>query len=281
MEHINKLHIELTTRCNALCWKSLNENSKVCFHGKSIPHEISYVDLIHFLNPRVLGVLKEIKICGGLGEPTLYSKFLEFIDYIKKYSITISLSTNGDTHAPSWWENLGKKLNKEDIIYFGLDGLEKTNVIYRGTQYSRVIKNIKAVTSNSDVKVEWQYLVFKHNEKDIEEAENIAKSLRVSFDLRESGEYNAKLQKPSHKHFTEAILEENHSINDGFLFLGADGFLYPGHYTRILSNDIYYGKQVIQNTKKYLNLLKIKDKLNIKSNSFNNIKIALKDFIED
>jgi len=278
----NKLHIELTTKCNARCWEFLDPDSKVCLHGGAKVKDINSPSLKHFLNDEVLSKITEVKLCGSLGEPTLHPDFLEIVEHVKNYpNIKISLSTNGDTHNSTWWYTLGSILNKHDVVYFGIDGLEDTLPLYRGTSFQRIMKNLKAFKSFSKARAEWQYIVFKHNEHQIEKAQKIADDLGIDLDLRESGEYNSNLIRPAFNKYTKANIEETHSFKDGYLFIGADGSIFPGHFTRLLSKEIYEdGPRPKLNSATYFYLLKNSKDLHI-SNKFETVVTILEKYFGD
>ena len=62
-------------------------------------------------------------------------------------------------------------------VVFGLDGLEDTHHIYRQrTNFKKVISNAKAFIQNGGI-AEWQMLVFKHNQHQIDEAKQMAKDI--------------------------------------------------------------------------------------------------------
>jgi len=283
MVSITKLHIELTTKCNARCWEFLDPDSSVCLHGGAKNKDIDVNSLKNFLTNDVLSKITDVKLCGSLGEPTLHPRFLEIIEHIKyNPGIKISLSTNGDTHNPLWWHNLGSLLNSNDVVYFGIDGLEDTLPLYRGTSFTRIIKNLKGFKTFSKAKAEWQYIVFQHNEHQIEESQRIADDLGIDLDLRESGEYSNNLKKPIYTAFTEANTEETHSLKEGYLFIGVGGKVFPGHFTRILNEDIY--KEAIKyklDTKTFLNLLIHSKALDIAVSEFDMIVEIMEKTFED
>ena len=67
--------------------------------------------------------------------------------------------------------------DKKHRVVFGLDGLENTHHIYRQrTNFKKVISNAKAFLQNGG-RAEWQMLVFKHNQHQIDEAKQMAKEL--------------------------------------------------------------------------------------------------------
>jgi len=68
------------------------------------------------------------------------------------------------------------KKNKGMVI-FGIDGDSKTHSIHRrNTNYNTVIRNAKAFIDNGGI-AQWDYIVFKHNEHQVQEAFELSKKL--------------------------------------------------------------------------------------------------------
>ena len=73
-------------------------------------------------------------------------------------------------HDTSWWTELAEILNGYGKIDFGIDGLEDTNHLYRrGVKFDKAINNAQAFIQAGG-KAQWNYIVFKHNEHQIESA---------------------------------------------------------------------------------------------------------------
>ena len=78
--NIKKINVDLTIKCNAKC--SLCPR-KFLKHFINRPDQL---DLNKFINLDWDSIpnLKLMVLCGGMGEPTLYTKLAELIDFIKK-----------------------------------------------------------------------------------------------------------------------------------------------------------------------------------------------------
>ena len=79
-----------------------------------------------------------------------------------------------------FWSELGNLFPKEaDLggLIFSIDGLEDTNHLYRQyVGWVKLMENVNAYMSAGGVAV-WDYLIFKHNEHQIDEAEKLSKKL--------------------------------------------------------------------------------------------------------
>jgi sulfatase maturation enzyme AslB (radical SAM superfamily) len=112
----------------------------------------------------------------------MHPDIFEIIDWCIKHSpARISIHTNGSLRSPAWWEKFGVLLNQsQNKVVFGIDGLEDTHSIYRvGTDYHKIIENAKAFIKGGG-RAEWQFIVFKHNAHQIEQAQQLSNELGFS-----------------------------------------------------------------------------------------------------
>jgi len=181
---ITHLHIELTNHCNANC----------PFCPRFIPGtpivrpdlKLSSISLDQFKEwfpPDVISETKRLLLCGTHGEPTMAKDFLEILKYVKINSplCNILINSNGGSHKPSYWKEMGKILKNnnlyKDRVVFSIDGLEDTNHLYRkNINWSKLMENVKSYISTKAI-AEWDFLTFKHNEHQIEEARKLSKDL--------------------------------------------------------------------------------------------------------
>ena len=185
------LHVEPTTKCNASC-PGCPRNR----YGFGVSENLVLQDLdpdVIIGRARELPNLKTIHLCGNLGDPIAYKHLNELIDkavaqtrffhqYLKVDKCwDVNIATNGSLRSVKWWQELGKKcsidLTNSHSVVFGIDGLADTSPIYRqGTNFNKVIDNAKAFIDEGGV-AEWQYLKFKHNQHQVEEARKLAEDI--------------------------------------------------------------------------------------------------------
>ena len=123
----------------------------------------------------MLSQLKFFYSCGVLGDGAMNPECVEIYDYVKSSSTCdTSLNTNGGLRNTDFWRALAET---ETRVKFAIDGLEDTNHLYRrNVKWDRVIENVQAFISAGG-KAEWDFLTFKHNQHQIEEAEILSKKL--------------------------------------------------------------------------------------------------------
>lgn len=123
--------------------------------------------------------------CGCHGDPCMTPDWEDIIVETAKRPYVIDVETNGSIQSAESWARVGKAMaegekkypNIEKVITFSIDGLEDTNKLYRiGVKHDKVIANAKAYIEAGG-KARWKYIVFKHNEHQVEEARQIAKEM--------------------------------------------------------------------------------------------------------
>jgi MoaA/NifB/PqqE/SkfB family radical SAM enzyme len=180
--NFDNIEWEITTACNAAC-PQCPRNYFGSYTWKSLP--IVQVDLEwtkkHF-TPEFILKLKKIDFCGTYGDPIMNNNLLPIIDYLKSINknLQIWIKTNGGIRPAEWWVKLASLLSEKDCVVFGIDGLEDTSHLYRRkVPYADSMKN--AITFiNAGGNALWSYIVFKHNQHQVEEAKRRSKELGFS-----------------------------------------------------------------------------------------------------
>ena len=102
-------------------------------------------------------------------------EFLEIYQYIRSCgNAHLCLNTNGGARNTDFWKELGK-LKVE--VTFSIDGLADTNHLYRrNVKWEKLMSNVNAFISAGGY-AKWDFLIFKHNKHQINEAEEFSKKL--------------------------------------------------------------------------------------------------------
>lgn len=176
-DNLNVINIELTDYCNAACpmcartrWdgfpysEKINKNHNTYnFVKEKIPLEI-------------IKRLKKFYSIGTFGDPLMNPDTVKIFQYVKKNNQNCKLMfhTNGGGRDHDFWKDLGNLGMK---IFFSIDGLEDTNHIYRkNVKWEKLMSNVNSFIQSGGIAM-WKFLVFKHNEHQIYEAEKLSKEL--------------------------------------------------------------------------------------------------------
>ena len=135
--------------------------------------------------------LKKIYLCGANGEPTQHSRFHDVIRTLhQETDAQINFHTHGCFRTENWWAELLEIMRPTDHIIFSIDGLEDTNHLYRINSNWAQIERAARMAANK-VLTTWKYIVFKHNEHQIEEAVSTARAWGFTwFSLKKSDRWN-------------------------------------------------------------------------------------------
>jgi len=203
-EKLGHIHIELSSLCNAACPNC----PRYWMHTEVVQPELELTSITfeQFTTWFPLETIKKIKrwlFCGTNGDPMMAKDVYEILEYIvTNTDADIQLNTNGGTRSIEFWTKLGKLFASKKrglrYIIFSVDGLEDTNHIYRrNVKWDAVWNNMKAYASTG-AHSQWDFLIFKHNEHQIKEAERLSKEIGITvfapkralgFEGRSPGEY--------------------------------------------------------------------------------------------
>jgi len=182
INELRQIHVELTNGCNAacpLCVRFYNNSPNI-----RPDLEIGQITLTKFKNyfpPKILQNCHLMMFCGVHGDPGVARDLLEICQYISDSSsnINLTINTNGGMRKPEWWAELGKIFNNHPRwqLTFSIDGLEDTNHLYRrNVKWNSLIQNVKAFIDSGGY-AKWDYLIFKHNEHQLDQAKQLSVEL--------------------------------------------------------------------------------------------------------
>ena len=164
-------HIEPTSKCTLECPLCSRTWFYETYKKRSL-HEIDTDALVTFI-----GKDKKLSLCGNHGDPIYHSKFIELCTRLKDNNCEISIITNGSSKTKKWWQELNSVLDRQDTIIFSIDGLQDTNHIYRINAKWQSIMDAVQVLQTRRCQMKWKFIVFKHNQHQIKDAELLSKKL--------------------------------------------------------------------------------------------------------
>ena len=176
---IDEYQLEITTYCNAACPQcprndlgvGLNKRMPLCHLDRQVINQRFTSELCNRL--------RQVFFCGSYGDPIMHPDFLDILRDFRKKNPTLWLyfHTNGGAHTPEYWAEIAHIMNGYGQIDFGIDGLEQTLGFYRrNVQYSKVIENAQAFI-NAGGRAQWNFIVFGHNEHEVEQVKKIGKDM--------------------------------------------------------------------------------------------------------
>lgn len=190
---VKVLHLEFTSLCNARCPQCARTDNL------SLPMESLTLEKIKNMIPvEFIKNLDSMYSCGNYGDPIVNPECLDICQYfIDNGCSNVSLHSNGGVRDTEFWHSLG---NLGVRVVFAIDGLEDTNHIYRvGVNWNKLMHNVKTFISAGGY-AEWAFLLFEHNEHQVEQAELMSKELGFKkFKSKASSRFVGKKEKVINK----------------------------------------------------------------------------------
>ena len=175
LEDIRYLQVDHNSTCNLRCPQCARNHN-----GETLPGlpqaELTIEDYKKIITPN----LETIMFCGNYGEVIVSETFLPVVKWLvleSEFKGRIIITTNGSAREVKWWEELAGLLKGRGKVNFSIDGLADTNHLYRvNSNFNKIIENARAFIAAGG-RARWDYLVFGHNEHQIDQAIEMARSL--------------------------------------------------------------------------------------------------------
>ncbi len=174
--NLKTINAELTNYCNAACPMCPRFDFDLNLVKESTNNSHTTLEIIkNNIGPQVLAQIERFYSCGVLGDGSMNPECLQIYEYVKQCGDAyLGLNTNGGARSPDFWQELGKlKVG----VTFSIDGLEDTNHLYRrNVKWEKLMNNVNAFIQAGGV-ANWDFLTFKHNQHQLEQAEELSKKL--------------------------------------------------------------------------------------------------------
>lgn len=306
---IQQVEIEVSSYCNARCPHCLRE-SRNGDHTFFMQRNLSYDFFQNHFSKDIAKELKNVFFVGVMGEPAMNKDLPNIIRWFREQNpkIIIDVCTNGGIQKSEWWTDLGNAIGQNGQVIFAIDGLKDTNHIYRiNVNWDKIIENVKSFISTGASAV-WQFIPFKHNEHQINEAKEFSKILgfkdfkiKISHrNLTNQPKHESNIiensEDPRYMHpskgldfnkmedvssYLDIVNITCHAINYNSIYISAEGLLYPCCHTAGLMqiadnflpenyNWVKVANEAVSKTE--ISLFKNTIENIINSNTFNNIK---------
>ena len=190
--NIIEYQLEITTYCNAACPQCPRntQGSGLNPHMPLVHLDRGIIDAAFSVEHCV--ALRQIFFCGSYGDPIMHPDFLDILQDFRRKNPTLWLyiHTNAGVHDENYWEEIATIMNGYGQIDFGFDGLEDTLHLYRrNVKYSTAMRNAQAFI-RAGGRAQWNFIVFKHNEHQVEQARQLSKEYRFfNFLPRRTGRF--------------------------------------------------------------------------------------------
>lgn len=287
---ISQVHWEPTDKCNSACPMCPRYSGKGFEISTLENAEWTLESFTRAWTEPFLVNLRKILACGNFGDPCACKDFADIYAYARQINpgIGLAVNTNGSLRNPDWWYKLGSQMRKEqnggNYCTFSLDGLEDTNHLYRrNTNWKKIMENVQAFIEAGGV-AHWDFIVFEHNEHQVEQARDLAKTLGFkNFNVKRTtrwqsydkgqgkypvfwkGKYLYDLKQPNETKFKHSFEDASYFQKTKYQAITIDDFrnivgvknldrrFVNGEYKTIDLTNLTIGCRAIQNGREYQN----------------------------
>jgi len=190
-ENIRIVHVEASSRCNSQCPMCSRYTGHGFVQPDLVEGDLSADVFYKLFTPEFAGQLEHVYFSGVYGDPCLNKLLPKFVNYLMDNGCkSVSIDTNGGYRGEDWWASLARP---KVLINFALDGtdneaLEKYRI---GVKYDKVYANLKAFVAAGG-NAQWNFIVFKHNEHQVETAKQLAEELGIRFRLKVTQKFRGR-----------------------------------------------------------------------------------------
>jgi sulfatase maturation enzyme AslB (radical SAM superfamily) len=181
-EDIDQINIEISSLCNSICaWCPRYENMSTVVNKQLTPQYISIDKFKEWFPPELIRRVKHWTYSGDYGDAGTNPDLPKIFEYTFHHNpeASLQMNTNGGMKTLKFWAELGRIFSqrKQRNMVFSIDGLEDTNHIYRrNVKWQKVMENVSAYIKAGG-RADWDYLVFKHNHHQVEEARSLSQDM--------------------------------------------------------------------------------------------------------
>jgi len=185
--HINRVHVEVTDRCNAecpVCPRSM-AGGPIMPYVKNQELSLEYFKL---LGKDFCQHIAEWNFCGTKGDPASAQDLFEILEFILQCNekTSIKVRTNGGARNSNFWNRIGTLFKGTNcVVVWSIDGWEHTNHIYRkNVKWSKLFENLNTYIGTG-AKSHWEFNKFAHNIEDIPTVSAFCNRHNIQFDVRD------------------------------------------------------------------------------------------------
>ncbi len=178
---IKQVHIEGSGRCNSRCPMCSRHTATGFVQPDLDEFDLENEIFYKLFTEKFCNNLNHVYFSGVYGDPCMNKSLPEYVSWFQKNKVDVAIDTNAGYRNTRWWAKLGEMRTR---VHFAIDGLEDTNHLYRrNVLWRKVITNVKAF-QEAGGNGAWTFIVFKHNEHQVDEARQMAKELGMDFRLK-------------------------------------------------------------------------------------------------
>jgi hypothetical protein len=176
---ITGIELEVSSLCNALCPQCGRRGLGGTKNPLFTETYMTLQNIKDWFSVDFIKQIHRVEMCGNYGDAMTNPDLVPILQYIRSInsSIVLHMNTNASGRDAQFWRDLGEIFKENGTMVFSVDGLEDTNWIYRRGTYWDKIMTAMTNYNSTGAKSWWEFLVFRHNQHQIEEAKELSKEL--------------------------------------------------------------------------------------------------------
>ena len=177
MNALRDVHLELSSKCTAACPKC----PRTILKGSYAETDLSMDFIMQVLDARP----RHVHLLGNLGDPIYHDRFPAIIRLLGDRRQAFTVYTIGSGFGADWWRAVYGGYATGGRWVFSVDGASSSAGIYRkGLNWAQSWDAMR-IGRELNKDINWQYIVFSHNQDHIDEARKLAAmhgiNLRIDF----------------------------------------------------------------------------------------------------
>ena len=178
------INIDISNRCPLECMRCQRQTN-FTLEGRKVYGRDATMDEIRKLSD----YFSSFNFCGQLSDPVHNEYFIDILRLCKMKNVDGVIHNASSLKSKEWYIE-AFQAHPDMRWVFGIDGLPKDSCLYRINQDGEKLFDIMIESKKHlNTTPSWQYIIFKYNEKDIDEARELAKKNGVNFNLTYSSKW--------------------------------------------------------------------------------------------
>ncbi len=182
-----KVNLDISNKCTLECIACSRQTNR--FAGKPIPgYDTSISQWI-----KLCKHFKHLCLCGQISDPIFNPNLSKFIEIAKEHKVqylSIHTAATVKNKKFDWYKKINEIMPSMIHWKIGLDGFPDVSHIYRHNQDSEFLFDTMIKLKELGANVEWQYIIFSFNERQIEDAKKFCKDKKIKLLFKKSSRFH-------------------------------------------------------------------------------------------
>ena len=176
--------IDASNKCSLQCHACIRKwykDNKQKVPGDTLTID-NFIKLTNYYNSFV-------EFCGHVSDATMNPYLGDFLKVTYDKQIPTKVSTAASYRDSDWYIDCFKA-NPDAEWVFGIDGMPEESHWYRKGQDGEKLFDIMVKGREMDMRIVWQYIIFRYNQNSIDEAKALARHYGIIFELNYSSRWD-------------------------------------------------------------------------------------------